>query len=93
MNNNGEIANESVLRALKEIWQDGYDKACIEMSEKNGWHGSDERPEEGRTILVASIDPEANGVDYYAVTVDYGTYSSLMPGGSDKWMYIFSPIG
>ena len=89
---NKEIANESVLRALKEIWQDGYNQACSEMSEKNGWHDSDERPEEGREILVASIDPETMGVDYYAVTADYGTYSSLMPDGPDKWMYIFSPI-
>jgi len=89
---NKEIANESVLRALKGIWQDGYDKACSEMSEKIGWHDSEERPEDGRTILVASIDPE-DGVYYYAITVDYGTYSSLMPAGTDKWMYIFSPMG
>lgn len=92
MKNLEEVANQSVQRALKEIWQDGYNEACYDMQEKNGWHDSTEKPEEGKTILVASIDPEFGGVDYYTLVVDYKNYSSLLPDDSDRWMYIFSPL-
>ena len=92
MKNLEEIANQSVQRALKEIWQDGYNEACHDMAERNGWHDSTEKPEEGKMILVASIDPECPGVDYYTIVANYNEYSSLLPDGSDRWMYIFNPF-
>lgn len=85
-------ADMSVQTALKKIWYDGYDRACTDMSEKAGWHDSEERPEEGRTILIASIDPEDMDVYYRTVTVDYKMFPSLMPGEGEKWMYVFNPM-
>lgn len=83
--------NASVQNALKEIWQDGYNEACYDMAEKNGWRNASEKPEEGKKILVASLDPESMGYDYYVIDVDPNNYQSLLPNGSDKWMYIFEP--
>ena len=81
----------SVKDALYTVWQNGYDEACHDMSAKNGWHNADEKPDNGKKIIVASLDPERNGWDYYVIDVDTNGYASLMPCGNDKWMYIFEP--